>query len=120
MRRFVLQRAALFISLAGVFTMKFATCDLCDAFKDDTSDAVRVLPPVFQHYGAVGHFAGPVRTVQCFEDNTLVKQALDSPGDGAVLVVDGGALCARLWWAGIWPLQLPAMVGRDCGVGLCA
>ena len=44
--------------------MKFATCDLCDAFKDDTSDAVRVLPPVFQHYGAVGHFAGPVRTVQ--------------------------------------------------------
>ena len=94
--------------------MKFATCDLCDAFKDDTSDAVRVLPPVFQHYGAVGHFAGPVRTVQCFEVNTLIKQALDSPGDGAVLVEDGGgslrkalvggnlaAAAARNGWAGI-------------------
>ncbi|MCU1514694.1 MAG: S-adenosylmethionine--2-demethylmenaquinone methyltransferase, partial [Microbacteriaceae bacterium] len=32
----------------------------------------------------------PVRTVRCFEDNALLKSVLATPGDGAVLVVDGG------------------------------
>jgi len=36
-------------------------------------------------------FAGPVRTVRCFEDNALLKSMLSEPGDGAVLVVDGDA-----------------------------
>lgn len=92
----------------------FATCDLCDAHKNDTSDGFRVLPPVFQHYGLRDKFAGPVRTVKCFEDNTLVKEAVDSLGAGQVLVVDGGgslrkalvggnlaAAAARNGWAGI-------------------
>jgi regulator of ribonuclease activity A len=35
-------------------------------------------------------FSGPVRTVSCRHDNALVKQVLAEPGDGAVLVVDGG------------------------------
>ena len=93
---------------------EFLTCDLCDAHKLDASGAFRVLPPVFHDFGARRTFCGPVSTVKCFEDNTLVKAALDEPGAGRVLVVDGGAslrhalvggnlgaAAARNGWAGI-------------------
>ena len=73
----------------------FATCDLCDAHKTDTSGAFRVLPPVFRPYGAHLRFSGQVVTVRCFEDNSLVKAELDTPGQGRVLVVDGGASLRR-------------------------
>lgn len=92
----------------------FSTCDFCDVHKGDTSGAFRVLPPVFQSYGGVAAFAGPASTVKCYEDNTLVKAAVDSPGEGRVLVVDGGgslrrallggnlaAAAARNGWAGV-------------------
>lgn len=92
----------------------FSTCDFCDAHKADDKGDFRVLPPAFSAFGAVPVFAGPVSTVKCFEDNTLVKAALDSPGEGRVLVVDGGgslrralvggnlaAAAARNGWAGI-------------------
>ena len=92
----------------------FSTCDFCDAHKGDDQGELRVLPPVFQNYGGVVSFCGPVSTVKCFEDNTLVKAAVDSPGQGRVLVVDGGgslrralvggnlaAAAARNGWAGI-------------------
>ena len=76
--------------------MRFApTCDLCDLHKGDTSNDFRVLPPVFQAYGGVAAFAGPVSTVQCFEDNTSVKAAVESAGHGRVLVVDGGGSLRR-------------------------
>jgi regulator of ribonuclease activity A len=94
--------------------LEFATCDLCDLHKADTSGAFRVLPPVFRSYGGVARFCGPVGTVKCFEDNSFVKAACDSPGAGRVLVVDGGgslrrslvggnvaAAAARNGWAGI-------------------
>ena len=71
------------------------TCDLCDQHKADRSGAFRVLPPVFQSYGARQRFAGAVVTVKCFEDNTVVKAALESPGEGRVLVVDGGGSLRR-------------------------
>ena len=81
----------------------FATCDLCDTHKNDSSGRFRVLPPVFRPFGAVASFCGPVVTVQCFEDNSLVKAAVDGSGlletpSGrvpAVLVVDGGASLRR-------------------------
>jgi regulator of ribonuclease activity A len=73
----------------------FATCDLCDAHKNDTDGAFRVLPPVFKDYGKRTRFAGRVTTVKCHEDNTLVKAALDTPGEGRVLVVDGGGSLRR-------------------------
>lgn len=92
----------------------FATCDLCDVHKNDSSGAFRVLPPVFLDFGAVRRFFGPVVTVKCFEDNSLVKAAVDGPGEGRVLVVDGGgslrrallggnlgAAAARNGWAGV-------------------
>jgi regulator of ribonuclease activity A len=99
-----------------------ATCDLCDAHKNDAPEFFRVLPPVFRDFGARRAFAGPVVTVKCFEDNTLVKAAVDSCGFvdtpqgrvGKVLVVDGagslrrallggnlGAAAARNGWAGV-------------------
>ena len=76
-------------------TIIFATCDLCDAHKNDTDGDFRVLPPVFKDYGKRLKFAGQVATVKCFEDNTWVKAAVDSPGNGRVLVVDGGASLRR-------------------------
>lgn len=92
----------------------FSTCDLCDVHKGDASGAFRVLPPVFRTFGGRARFAGTVVTVQCYEDNTLVKQRLESPGEGRVLVVDGGAslrralvggnigaAAARNGWAGV-------------------
>jgi regulator of ribonuclease activity A len=97
---------------------EFSTCDLCDAHKArllaQTEGGFRVLPPVFRDFGGRLKFAGPVSTVKCFEDNTLVKAAVDSPGQGRVLVVDGGgslrrallggnlaAAAARNGWAGV-------------------
>jgi regulator of ribonuclease activity A len=76
-------------------SLSFATCDLCDANKNDSSGAFQVLPPVFRDFGGVHKFSGPVVTVKCFEDNSLVKAAVDSPGAGRVLVVDGGASLRR-------------------------
>jgi regulator of ribonuclease activity A len=71
------------------------TCDLCDAHRSDTSGAFRVLPPVFRDFGGRTRFRGPVSTVRCHEDNSLVKAAVESPGQGRVLVVAGGASMRR-------------------------
>ncbi len=75
------------------------TCDLCDAHKasllTQTDGGFRVLPPLFRDFGGLLKFAGPVSTVKCFEDNTLVKAAVESPGLGRVLVVDGGGSLRR-------------------------
>ena len=35
-------------------------------------------------------FAGAIATVRCLEDNVLLRSALEQPGAGRVLVVDGG------------------------------
>jgi regulator of ribonuclease activity A len=62
-----------------------ATTDLCDAHPE-----IQVCEPVFQIFGGNVAFSGPITTVKLFEDNTLIKQAVESPGEGRVLVVDGG------------------------------
>jgi len=91
-----------------------ATCDLCDAHKNDSSGALRVLPPVFRDFGARRRFTGLVSTVKCFEDNALVKAALDSPGEGRVLVVDGGASLRRALMGG----NLGAAAARNGWAGV--
>ncbi|TQE32548.1 S-adenosylmethionine--2-demethylmenaquinone methyltransferase [Streptomyces ipomoeae] len=63
------------------------TADLFDRY----GDQLRVCDMRFTSYGAVRSFAGPVRTVSCHEDNALLHTLLREPGDGAVVVVDGGA-----------------------------
>jgi regulator of ribonuclease activity A len=62
-----------------------ATADLCDAHSD-----VRVLAPLFRDFGGKRAFAGRARTLRVHEDNALVRTALEMPGNGDVLVVDGG------------------------------
>jgi regulator of ribonuclease activity A len=92
----------------------FSTCDLCDEHKGNSDGSFRVLPPVFRDLGGTPRFAGRVVTVKCFEDNTVVKAAVESPGEGRVLVVDGAgslrrallggnlaAAAARNGWAGV-------------------
>ena len=71
--------------------MTFATCDLCDANEDKLADgSLAILPPVFDKFGRHIRFCGPARTLKVFEDNVLVRAALETPGEGSVLVVDGG------------------------------
>ncbi len=64
---------------------------------DDMPEAL-IPEPVFADFGGVGAFAGPAATVQCFEDNTRVREKLGEAGEGRVLVVDGGGSlrCALL------------------------
>lgn len=63
-----------------------ATADICDAHPAQ----VRVAQPIFKHFGASIVFSGQVTTVRVFEDNVLVRRALEQTRPGAVLVVDGG------------------------------
>jgi regulator of ribonuclease activity A len=67
-------------------TRSKGTADLCD----DHGDHVQVCEPAFHAYGGRRAFHGPISTVFCFEDNSRVKEAVESRGDGRVLVVDGG------------------------------
>jgi len=74
--------------------MSFYTADLCDVNEAE----VRTTEPVFSVFGERVTFGGLIRTLRVFEDNSLVKKALATAGDGAVLVVDGDASmrCALL------------------------
>jgi regulator of ribonuclease activity A len=64
----------------------WSTCDLSDAHGDD----VRVLPGALRHFGGVRRFTGTIATVKSFEDNSRVKELVESPGDGRVLLIDAG------------------------------
>jgi regulator of ribonuclease activity A len=74
--------------------MTIMTADLCDEYAAD----IQVAEPVFQIYGSQRSFGGQVVTLRVFEDNALVRSALEEAGKGQVLVVDGGASrrCALL------------------------
>jgi regulator of ribonuclease activity A len=95
-------------------TPAFATCDLCDAHKADSTGEFRVLPPVFRDFGALLAFCGPVVTVKCFEDNSPVKAMVESAGQGRVLVVDGGASLRRALLGG----NLGAAAARNGWAGV--
>ena len=71
--------------------MSFATTDLCDANEDLIATGVlRVCAPGFRAFGGLTKFKGPAVTLKVFEDNTWVRTILDEPGQGRVLVIDGG------------------------------
>jgi len=120
-----------------------STCDICDDFLRQARADFEVLPPVFKHFGGRRAFHGQVATVKCFEDNSLVKAALEEPGwvdtaagrHAKVLVVDGGAslrralvggnigaLAARNGWAGVLVDGCVRDVKElaDCDIGICA
>ncbi len=64
----------------------YPVTDLCDEF----ADQLQILEPMFTDFGGRLAFGGPISTVKCFEDNSLLRLALEEPGAGRVLVVDGG------------------------------
>lgn len=66
--------------------MTIATADLYDARGEELDSLSLQLHDI----GGRTAFDGPVRTVRCHRDNALVKRVLATPGEGAVLVVDGG------------------------------
>jgi regulator of ribonuclease activity A len=74
--------------------MSFKTADLCD----EHADALQICEPGFLGFGGRTRFAGAISTIKCFEDNSLVREALGEPGAGRVLVVDAGGSrrCAML------------------------
>jgi regulator of ribonuclease activity A len=65
------------------------TVDLVDDLTA-AGGAVRTCSLQFTDFGGWKRFSGPVRTVRCLEDNTLVKSVLSTSGAGRVLVIDGG------------------------------
>ncbi|MGW3323086.1 ribonuclease E activity regulator RraA [Streptomyces virginiae] len=62
------------------------TADLYDEY----GESLAICATGFRQFGGRRLFAGPVRTVRCHEDNALLRTLLHTPGEGAVLVVDGG------------------------------
>lgn len=66
--------------------MDFKTADLCDEFEQ----SVGVAEPLLRDYGGNKSFYGSLTTVKVFEDNVLVRETLETDGQGRVLVVDGG------------------------------
>mgnify|MGYP001600463835 CR=1 FL=1 len=65
---------------------------------DELHPNVQYLEPIYQRYGAKVDFFGAIYTIKCFEDNSLVREVLDTDGKGRVLVVDAGGSkrCAML------------------------
>ena len=66
--------------------MLIKTTDLCD----ELGDKAQVLAPQFVDLGGKADFQGQAVTVKCFEDNSRIKELSSQPGQGKVLVVDGG------------------------------
>ena len=86
-----------------------STTDLCDAHPE-----AQVCEPVFQAFGGAPAFSGPIATLKVFEDHSSIREAVGQPGEGRVLVVDGGgsrrvslfggdlaAAAAQNGWAGV-------------------
>jgi regulator of ribonuclease activity A len=70
---------------------------LADLFDAHEAELTLLALP-WRSFGGRATFAGPIETLACFEDNTFVRTLLEGPGDGRVLVVDGGGSlrCALL------------------------
>ena len=90
--------------------MTFATADLCDQY----GDAVTVCAPVFHDFGGVTDFHGQIVTVSTFEDNGVFRDLLQAPGEGKVLVIDGGGSMRRAILGG----NLAAAAQRNGWAGL--
>ena len=79
----------------------------------------------FKLYGRRRAIEGRIRTVQCLEDNALVKATLATPSDGEILVIDGGGslrtallgdMIASSGIANCWAGAIVHGVVRDSGL----
>lgn len=71
--------------------MKDLLPELCDQFPE----LVQVVEPMFGNFGGRERFGGEIVTLKAFEDNSKVREQVALPGEGRVLVVDGGASMRR-------------------------
>src|ERR1700691_979799 len=107
------------------------TADLCD----ELGAGAQVIAPGLIDFGGQIAFAGPITTLLVHEDNALVRTALEEPGGGRVLVIDGGAslrcalvganlgkLAEQNHWSGIvvWGAVRDVAELRACRIGLRA
>lgn len=92
--------------------MSFRTSDLCDEYEG--TQTLQIAEPILRAFGGHSMFKGIISTVKVFEDNVLIRGALEEDGTNRVLVVDGGGshrcallgsdlarLAADNHWAGI-------------------
>ncbi len=70
--------------------MPWTTPDLCDAHPQ-----LAVAEPLLRSFGGRTAFCGRIATVRCHEDNSRVRELAGTPGDGRVMVVDGGGSLKR-------------------------
>jgi regulator of ribonuclease activity A len=61
----------------------------------DEAPEVCALELQLVNYGQIRQFGGAVVTIKCHEDNSLVKQCVEEPGLGRVIMVDGGGSMRR-------------------------
>jgi regulator of ribonuclease activity A len=83
-----------------------ATTDLYDDFEE----TCKTCSVQFRDFGGRRRFSGRIRTVRCFHDNVLFRAMLDEPGEGGVIVVDGGGSTATALMG-----DMLAARGRDNG-----
>lgn len=110
-------------------TVPFTTADLCDAHEK----SCQICTTQLRQYGGRRVFSGRIRTVQCSNDNILLRRALEQPSPGEVLVVDGGGslesaligdivagIGLKNGWAGVIIFgavrDMQALAGLDFGV----
>lgn len=72
--------------MSSIPTPKLATADVSDALDGD----VDLLPVELKSYGGRSDFAGPAVTLKTLDDNSVLKTLVKTPGEGRVIVVDGG------------------------------
>lgn len=62
------------------------TADLCDKYFPD----LQIATPGLCHFGGKRLFNGEMETLRVYEDSALIKAVIGEPGNGKVLVIDGG------------------------------
>ena len=67
--------------------MSFSTPDL-----SDENPEAQALSPILKNLGGRKIFWGKVETLQCPDDNSFVKDVLNSEGNGKILVVDANGI----------------------------
>jgi len=67
--------------------VKLSTPDISDKYPE-----VKALKPILKNLGGRQSFFGPIETLKCPDDNSFVKEQLNSSGDGKILVVDANGI----------------------------
>jgi regulator of ribonuclease activity A len=89
--------------------MTLKTSDLCDACEEAQACALPL-----RGWGKRRAFAGAIRTIRCHEDFALMRGLVTQPGQGQVLVIDGGGSLARALFGDV----MAATASRNGWAGL--